>query len=319
MHRPKYIKLIEEASIPLGVKVKHLSDNWAMQLTKNRSVKFIIGNTFPLNDSACYKITGNKNLCSDILTENNIPNVPHKLLFSPSVQERRKNEKGNSEIIQQFILDNGFPFLVKKNNSTKGEGVYIIKNEVELENVLTKVYSTESTLCLSPFRENIREFRNIVLDGTCLLSYEKQIPFLIGDGKRSIIDLLSEFLKDNKSKEETKLEKPFDPSLIKNLNIIPLRNEKIFLQLKHNRFLGTKYEEVHNSEIEKIAVDAAKAITARFVSVDIIHSEKFGFEILEMSPSVIIHYPINSSTAFNDYDREVEIYRLALKKLFNIK
>lgn len=318
MHRPKYIKLIEEAAIPLDIEVKHLSDNWAIQLSKDGFFRYIIGNTFPLNDSACYKITGNKNLCSDILTENNIPNVPHMLLFSPTILERRKYVKGNSEIIQKFILENGFPLLVKRNNSTKGDGVYIINNEVELENTLTKVYSTESTLCLSPFRDNIREFRSIVLDGTCLLSYEKQIPYVIGDGIKSTIELLSEFLRDNKISDETKLEKPFDPSLLKKLSNIPPKNEKLFLQWRHNRFLGTRYEEVHISEIEKIAIDAANAITARFASVDIIHSEKFGFEILEMSPSVIIHYPINSSTVIDDYAREVGIYQLALKKLFKI-
>lgn len=318
MHRPEYIKLIEAAALTLGIDVKHLSDNWAMQLSKNGVTKFIVGNTFPLNDSACYKIAGNKNLCSDILTENNIANVPHQVMFSPSVLERRRSEKGNFEIIQQFISENGFPLLIKKNNSTKGEGVYFLNNEAELENALTKVYATDSTLCLSPYRENIREYRNIVLDGVCLLSYEKQIPFVTGDNKSSIIELLSEFVKKNSS-NAMKPEKFFDTSLMNKMNYIPMKNEKIFLQWRHNRFLGTRYEVVDNPEIQKLAINAAKAITARFASVDIIHSEKFGLEILEMSPSVSIHFPIFSPATSTDYDKEVEVYRLALKETFNLK
>lgn len=318
MHRPEYIKLIEAAALTLGIDVKHLSDNWAIQLSKDGVTKFIVGNTFPLNDSACYKIAGNKNLCSDILTENNIANVPHQVMFSPSVLERRRSEKGNFEIIQQFISENGFPLLIKKNNSTKGEGVYFLNNEAELENALTKVYATDSTLCLSPYRENIREYRNIVLDGVCLLSYEKQIPFVTGDDKRSFLELLSEFVKKNSS-NSVKPEKFFDTSLMKNINYIPMKNEKIFLQWRHNRFLGTRYELVDNPQIQKLAINAAKAITARFASVDIIHSEKFGLEILEMSPSVSIHFPIFSPATSADYDKEVEVYRLALKETFNLK
>lgn len=319
MHRPEYIKIIEEAALMLAIDVKHLSDNWAIQLMKDGVKRFIVGNTFPLNDSACYKIAGNKNLCSDILTENNIANVPHKVIFSPSVLERRRSEKGNFEIILQFISENGFPLLIKKNNSTKGQGVYFISNEAELENTLTKVYATDSTLCLSPYRENISEYRNIILDEKCLLSYEKQIPFVIGDGKSFTIELLSEFLKKNGGGEDVKQEKLFDISLLKKMNYIPMKNEKIFLQWTHNRFLGTRYETADNLEIQKLAIDAAKAITARFASVDIIHSEKFGFEILEMSPSVSIHFPIFSPITLAEYDKRIEIYRLALKEVFNLK
>ncbi len=317
MHRPEYIKLIEEAARSLGIEVKHLSDNWAIQLKKNGITKYIIGYTFPLSDSICYKIAGNKNLCSDILNENNIANVPHQVVFSPSVLERRRSNKSNYEIIQQFISGNGFPFLIKKNNSTKGEGVYFINNEAELENILTKVYSTDSTLCLSPYRENIREYRNIILNGVCLLSYEKQIPYVIGNGKSSTIELISEFIRENNS-NSFESGKFFDASLLGKINYIPKPNEKIFLQWKHNRFFGTRYEMVNNLSIKKLAINAAQAVTAKFASVDIIHSEKYGLEVLELSPSVIIHFPIFCPESLSNNDQRTEIYRLALKELFTL-
>ncbi len=318
MHRPEYIKIIEEVSLTLNIGVKHLSDNMAIQLKKNGITKYIVGNTFPLNDSACYKIARNKNLCCDILTANNVANVPHQVLFSPTVLERRRIEKGNYERIHNYILDNGFPLLIKKNNSTKGEGVYLVNNEAELENVISKVYVTDSTLCLSPFRNNICEFRNIVLDGECLLSYEKQIPFVIGDNKRILMELISEFVKKNVD-STIKPEKIFDISLINKMTYIPQQNEKISLQWKHNRNIGIKYKLVNDLVLNELAVKAANAISARFVSVDIIYSDKYGFEVLEMSPSVSIHFPILSSAKSDVCSKEIEIYKLALKKTFNIK
>ncbi|MDB5088590.1 MAG: cphA [Mucilaginibacter sp.] len=317
MHSPEYIKLISEEASSLGIEVNFFTGNWAIQLSKSGIKKFIVGYTFPLNDSACYKMIRNKNLCSEILTANNVPNVPHQLMFSPAVLEKRKSVAGNFKIIQQFITENGFPILIKKNNSTKGEGVYLLNSEPELETALSKVYATDITFCLSPFRKNIREYRNVVLDGKCLLSYEKQIPFVVGDGKSSLIALLSDYVKDNKD-IISKSGKLFDSSLTKRFTEIPFADEKIFLQWNHNRLLGTNYEIVENEEMSKLAINAAEAINARFVTVDIIHSAKIGYEVLEINASVGIHFtfsPISSPS----YAKAAEIFRFALKETFNLK
>jgi D-alanine-D-alanine ligase-like ATP-grasp enzyme len=317
MHSPEYIKLISEEASSLGIEVNFFTGNWAIQLSKSGVKKFIVGYTFPLNDSACYKMIRNKNLCSEILTANNIPNVPHKLMFSPSVLEKRKSMTGNFKIIQQFISENDFPILIKKNNSTKGEGVYLLNSEPELEAALSKVYATDITFCLSPFRKNIREYRNVVLDGECLLSYEKQIPFIIGDGESSIIELLSKYVKDNKD-IISKSGKLFDSSLTKRFTEIPSTGEKIFLQWKHNRLLGTNYEVVQNEEMGKLAINAADAINARFVTVDIIHSDMFGYEVLEINASVGVHFTFSPISSPN-YTKAAEIFRLALKETFSLK
>lgn len=317
MHRPEFIKQINQIAARLGIEVKYLTGNWAIQLSKNGVTKFIVGYAFPLNDAACFKIVRNKNLCSDILTANKIPNVPHQLLLSPDILQKRKGKEGNFKIIQQFISENGFPLLVKKNNSSKGEGVFLLNSEPELENVLAKVYSSDASLCLSPFRENIREFRNIVLDGKCLLSYEKQIPFVVGDGKRTVFELLTEFFKAHKS-ESSKPGKLFENSLTSRFNEVPQSNEKVFLQWQHNRFVGTKYEISENPLLQDLAIVAAKAVNGTFVSVDIIQSEKFGLEVLEINASVGIHFPIYYPNSENTYKNELEVYELAIKKSFAI-
>ena len=315
MHRPEYINVINEAASNLGIRTNHFSENWAISLTKEAITKFIIGYTFPLNDSACYKIARNKNLCSEILSLNNISNVPHKLLFSPLILKKRNGLKGNSETIQRFINENGFPFLIKKNNSSRGDGVYLVKNEPELESVLSSVYTTDSTLCLSPFRENIKEYRNIVLNNECLLSYEKQIPFVKGNGENSILELLVDFRR-NGDNDSVPSEIIFDKSLLKTLNEIPKPNQKIPLHWKHNSSFGINYELVVNEEMQKMAVRAAKSINAKFVSVDIIYSEKLGFEILEINASVVLNSFAAASSA--NHQKTVSVFEMALKELFHL-
>ena len=89
MHRPEYIQLIKEAASILGIEVEYFTSNWAIQLRKGQITKFIVGYTLPLNDSTCYKIARNKNLCSEILSANKIANVPHQLILSPTILEKR--------------------------------------------------------------------------------------------------------------------------------------------------------------------------------------------------------------------------------------
>jgi len=268
-----------------------------------------------LNDSTCFKIARNKNLCSEILTVNNIPNVPHKLLLSPTILKKRKSKQGNSRIIGDFIGTYGFPLLIKKNNSSKGKGVYLVKSEPELEETLSKVYMSEMSLCLSPFRRNIREFRNVVMDGNCVLSYEKKIAFVEGNGISSVIELLSSYSKDH-ALTGLQTSKLFDKSLVERFSEVPQPGECVFLQWKHNRYAGTTYEVTDNEHLKALAVKAAHAINGRFVSVDIIQSEEFGFEVLEINSTVGIHFPIIYPGSEKTYEGELDIYITALQKVF---
>lgn len=316
MHNQQFIKLIDEASSELGIETFHFSDNWAIKLCKNNITKYIVGFTLPLNDCVSLKIARSKDLCSEILSLSNVSNVPHHVLYNPSVLERRKIDIGNYDIIKRFINENGFPLVLKKNDSSRGEGVFLLNNERELENTIYKCYNDSITLCLSPFRKNIREFRNIILDGKSLLCYEKMIPFIIGDGKSSIIELLSNFIKEN-ADIDARSKNLFDNSLFNNLQYVPNKDEKVFLQWKHNRFPGTRYVLFHSNEMEELAVRAAKAINIRFACVDIIMSEVFGLEILEINAAVSIHYPIYDPISLEPINISKDIYKSALIKIFS--
>lgn len=313
MHNPEFVKAINQAASELGITTEHFPTNWAVKLVRGNDVRFIVGYTLPLNNSVSYKIARSKNLCSEILSANEIKNVPHQLLLTPTVLLRRKNGLGNTMEIQQFISDNNFPFLVKRNNSSKGDGVFLIQTETELEQVLSDIYSTDSTLCLSPYRKIISEFRNIVLNNRCLLSYEKKIAFITGDGKSLVIELLTEYLK-NYQDAKANPDNLFDESLLKRLKEVPKKNEKIFLHWKHNASFGTDYEIVNNESMKQMAVKATEAINAKFVSVDIVYSEEYSLEVLEINASVVLN--AFSAVCPENFKLAVEIFKEALIETF---
>jgi glutathione synthase/RimK-type ligase-like ATP-grasp enzyme len=316
MHSPEYITLIEEQAKELGIEIRHYAEKWAMELRLNSSKKFIVGYTFPLNNSACYKIIRNKNLCAEVLQENNVPVVPHDVLYSPTHLDKHHDFRGNSELIAEYIKKYNYPLVIKKNNTTKGQGVFIAKNATQLEKILAFVFTTEAAVSISPYRESIREFRNVILDGKCLLTYEKHIPCVIGDGVKTLIELLSDYVQANPSILNKK-GRLFDPAIFKQITYIPEVGENLYLEWKHNRLKGSTYTMVEDDFLSALAIKAAIAVDARFVTVDIIKSEKFGLEVMEINASVGIHYTFADRGSF-EYQMASGIYRKAIKKVFEL-
>ena len=316
MHSPEYIDLIYREASALGMTVRYYADNWAIEIALGNSKQFIVGYTFPLNDSACYKIIRNKNLCSEILAARGVPCVPHDVIYSPAHLEKHGNDNGNFLNINKFIKKYGFPILVKKNNSTKGEGVHLLQNASQLERTLAQLYTTEAAFCISPYRKNIREYRWIVLDAECLLGYEKHIPSVIGDGKRTVVELLSAYVVENPQLKNKK-GKLFDPLSIKKMTDVPVCGEIIPLQWKHNRLIGSSYSLVERDDMATLALNAATAVNARFVTVDIVESPECGIEVLEINASVGLHFTFAESGSDN-YQLAASVYRKALKKIFNL-
>lgn len=315
MHKQEFIRLIDDAAGSLGITVAHFSDNWAMRLSRAGMTKYIVGYTFPLNDATCCKIARNKNLCSEILTCNKIPHIPHRLLYSPTILLKRDISEGNISTVEQFISQYGFPIVVKRNNSSKGEGVFIADNRTELEGVSQKVFHSDNVLCLSPLRKALHEYRNVILNNDCVLSYEKIRPHIIGNGSSSVIDLLFEFYQSNKpSRNQANF---FDNLFSNRLDDVPEAGEKVFLQWKHNAAAGTRYRTIQDRAIEEMAAKAAAAINATFVTVDIVHSPEYGLEVLEINASVVLN--AFSCVSEECYQKARDVYQLALQQVFHVQ
>lgn len=315
MHDIEFIRLIEESAQSLGIEVQHFADNWAMKLSKGENTHFIVGYTLPLNSAVSMKIVRNKNVCNEILTSAGVPNVPHQLIYTPAMLLTLGRTNGNRELINEFISSGGFPLLVKRNDSSRGEGVCLVHNETELERALNRFYAGDRTICLSPYREITHEYRNIVLDNRCLLTYEKERPFVVGDGTRKLIQLIGAFVGDNHKSAGSR--DIFDESLLDELNNVPAKGERVVLHWRHNASIGTSYRLVNDRETEKIALRAVSAVNARFVSVDVISSEEHGAEVIEINSSVVMS--AFSASSMSHHSEALRVYSGALQAVFDFE
>jgi glutathione synthase/RimK-type ligase-like ATP-grasp enzyme len=80
--------------------------------------------------------------------------------------------------------------VVKPNEGTGGVDVFRVSTNAELEAAVTAVFSHHSALAISPYYEIEKEYRVILLNGTALLVYSKDIPMLTGDGQSTVWQLI---------------------------------------------------------------------------------------------------------------------------------
>lgn len=163
----------------------------------------------------------------------------------------------------------------------------------------------QDSVSICPFYDINFEYRAIFLDGKILYCYKKEKPYVIGNGKDTLEELI---LKENIPEYYEELD----------LNYIPNQKEKIEISWKHNLSRGA----IPNCEIDKktlekvetLAVNAGKAIGIRFASVD----------IAELSTGELLVMEINSSVCMNKFveliqnGREIEknIFSKAIDKMF---
>ncbi len=313
MLKSQFIKLIRAAAEPLNIDCTVFGGNWCIELSKNKERKYLVGNTLPLNDAVVFRVVRNKNICSDILQRNGVAHVPHKIFFAPQVLMGRKELIGNHSKIENLEKEFHLPWALKINNTSGGLGVSIVHSDAERESALIDIFAKHSTVCVSPFRNILHEYRCVVLAGENLLTYEKLRPFVIGDGKSSLIELIAQFSKENKGINNVHQEL-FDKTLVPKLADVPRQGEKVFLQTKHNSSYGTTCQEIEDELASELSIRAARAVNAKFVTVDIIFTEEYGYEVMEINASVLLN--LYSMLSDRNFNQSIAVFQKALDYLF---
>ena len=149
------------------------------------------------------------------------------------------------------------------------------------------------------------------LDGEVKLIYGKTKPFVVGDGKSTVGELVEELNLPDKSVVKDNL-KDLD------LTYVPTVRENVDISWKHNLSGGAKPTILPKGElytqIEQLAIRAGKAMNINFATIDVIETTDGSLYVLEINSGI-------GATIFTelvDGGTEIikDIYRQAVKKLF---
>ena len=202
--------------------------------------------------------------------------------------------------------------VVKPNLGLEGKGVFRCKTLDELEIAVKFLLEKNTSISICPYYDIEKEYRAFYLNGKILLIYEKEKPYIVGNGVETIKELVEKLkLPHNKIVKEN-LEKL-------DLSYIPNQNEKIEISWKYNLTGGAtarviKKEDLIYKTIEELAIRTGKSLDLTFATIDIIKTKENEIYLLEVNSGVSTN--IFSNIVKDGKMIEREIYRKALIEMF---
>lgn len=304
-----FYKIIDEICNEKEINQKMLSYGWIRELKKNDKNRNIIGYQFDLNPSVAYEIVSDKFATFEVLNENNIPMIPHKMIFNPESRSLYYNEQFLEEVFN-LLKSNNNQVVIKANDSCKGKDVHFCSNEQEIKEVVLKLFEeNNATLSACPYIDIDYEYRLIYLYGEIIYAYKKKKPYVIGDGKQTIQQLIKEKFQNIN----------LDICMNLNLNQIPEKGKEIIVSWKHNLNNGAEPVLIDEKDefidkIKEIAVKAGDAVNIKFASVDIALTSNKEILVMEINGNVCM----NKFTEIipNGYEIAKNIYSKAIDKMF---
>lgn len=262
--------LLKQLCQEMNIKLEMLSYDWILQLTKDGKVRHITRNHFDNNPQASGEIANDKYATYEVLKSQNVPVIEHTMLFNPGTRSRYVQEdEGVWQIAHKEFENQNHKVVVKPNDGWEGKEVALCHTKKELEVTIEKLFQKHGTVSICPYYDIETEYRTFYLNGKVELIYGKTKPFVIGDGKASLAELVQKLDLPDKKVVRDNL------SLL-DLESVPSKGEKIEISWKHNLSGGSIPTVLEKGElyekIEKLAIQAGKALNMNFATIDIIRT-----------------------------------------------
>lgn len=311
MNSPKaFQRIIDEICIEKNIKQTPISYGWVKELKKNNISKHIIDNRLDLNSANSYIIAGDKFATYEVLKSHGIPTIEHRMIFNPQTRSKYYKNKFLSEA-KELLQENENKVVIKANSSCQGKDVYYCSNNIEIEEIVEKLFKEKNdTLSACPYVDIEFEYRVIYLCGKILYVYKKKKPYVIGNGKNTIKELMGQ-----KFSEDMKVDICRDL----NLDIVPKVNEEVIVSWKHNLSGGAEPVLVDENDtniqyIKDVALKAGKALNITFASVDVALTAKKEILVMEVNGSVCMNKFVELIPG--GYEIAKQIYSEAIDKMF---
>lgn len=304
-------KIIQELAQKHAYTLTLLSHTWLMKLEKNGIVRHIFGYNFELNSATTKLLANDKNATAVLLAHSQIPCIEHELFLNPTVADYVPHT-GNWKKLMDYAQQFDYKVVVKSNKGSGGSEVYKVDNQLSLELAVSQLFKQSRGITISPFYELKNELRFFILDGKCLLSYQKERPCLVGDGQSTLWKLLTTYTGEH----DLQFNKVIQNIGI-NINwqqVLP-KGERHLLNWKHNLGKGASVKIVDNHPATSLALSAAKALNIRFGTVDIAELAE-GYKVLEINSGVMMENFARFSE--ENYQRAFAIYEQAVEKMFMV-
>lgn len=267
------------AALEAGYTVEFFHQHFLYRFSYNGQQHTFRHILFPYNSAAASEVARNKLYTSIVLQEAHIPSLVTKAYTKES----------SSQQLRSIAEEIGFPAVVKPTAAYMGKGVQTgIESFDQLEQSVQYLFgSGERTVVIEQYVPEMEDYRFFVFDGKVRAVLHRIKPYIIGDGKSTISELIEQ--KNAKRSQIKPLKiKPIstDDELERTLQqhgytveSIPSEGEYVRLKNVCNMSVGgetatvEQFEQVVHPRNSEIAIAAANALGLRWAGIDMMCSD----------------------------------------------
>jgi glutathione synthase/RimK-type ligase-like ATP-grasp enzyme len=283
-----FVEAIKRYCADHGIAVDVRSQGWLVIMQHGTRRHLAFGYDVGLNSAVAHRIANDKAATAEVLEFYGVPCIPHTLFSNPTLSEYVPQLR-SWEAMLRLLKKNPKGLVVKPNEGTSGDSVFKVLDEPNLELAAHQIFSSNSSVAISPYVEIEDEVRVVLIDDVPAVVYSKARPFIVGDGKHSLLELaLAVTPVDQRSAVLPGL---FDDLDKADLDAILPPGRRRVLNWRHNLDSGAQPVVLAQGKIREacvpIAIEAAKAIGIRFGSIDVVQVNG-RWQILEINSGVMM-------------------------------
>ena len=281
-----FVDAVTKYCLAREITVEVRSEGWLIVMQRGERRHLAFAYDVGLNSATAHQIANDKAATADVLQCSGVPCIPHTLFLGPKLAAYAP-ASGSWETMLRLLSEHPRGLVVKPNEGTSGDGVFRVTTKRALENAVGRILADYPSLAISPYVEIEDEVRVVLVDDLPVVVYSKERPFVIGDGRQSLLELA--LAATPAKRRSTAL-----PGLIAELTraeldaIVPAGERRI-LNWRHNLDSGARPTLLKEGEDRcaciEIAIKAARAIGIRFGSIDVVRTDG-AWRILEVNAGV---------------------------------
>lgn len=147
------------------------------------------GTPYALNDARGASIARDKAFCAEVLRQAGVPVLPGRMFFVTKRWAEMRSPGRELEDARAYTATAEFPLFCKPLSASNGLFAEVIENAEAFEDYAARVAAEHFAILVQPF-VRAPEHRVFVLNGSALFSYQKLPPQVIGDGRRTLHELV---------------------------------------------------------------------------------------------------------------------------------
>lgn len=283
-----FVEAVKRYCTEHGIGVEVRSQGWLVIMTRGARRHLAFGYDLGLNNAVAHRIANDKAATAEVLEFYGVPCIPHTLFSNPALSEYVPQLR-SWEAMLRLLKENPEGLVVKPNEGTSGDSVFKVLDKSNLELAAHNIFSSNSSVAISPYVEIEDEVRVILIDDVPAVVYSKARPSIMGDGKHSLLELV--LAATPIEARSAVLAGMFDDLDKADLDaVLPLGQRQV-LNWRHNLDSGAQPIVLEQGEIReacvRMAIKAAKAIGIRFGSIDVVRVNG-RWQILEINSGVMM-------------------------------